>query len=218
MPKDNHGMAETESSEGRILSDAGVQGMTARYLASVERLPLNASRPFCLCPVGNIGSGKSTVTRKIAVHFGLARVSGDEIRNLLRNEGYSLERMLDIAYETIRALFGEGRGVAIDSDCASLKVREVLTGLGEEFGYPLVFVHVTAPEDVLLERNQLRDIERRDTRGEGWVSGFNRRKPLHEPQYIAGIGFVYRFDTSRTDISNQITEAISVIESELSKE
>ena len=48
-----------------------------------------ANQELILCPVGLVGAGKTTVLKPISKILNLVRVSSDEIRGILKQEGYN---------------------------------------------------------------------------------------------------------------------------------
>ena len=52
---------------------------------------------FILCPVGLVGAGKTTVVKPLSVKLSLVRISGDEIRKLLKEHGHNYDQVQDVA-------------------------------------------------------------------------------------------------------------------------
>ena len=78
---------------------------------------------FILCPVGLVGSGKTTVLKPLSEILDLIMVSSDEIRKILKEEYpfYTQEDVFNIENTLIKKYLQIGYSVAIDSDCISLK-------------------------------------------------------------------------------------------------
>ena len=63
-------------------------------------VPNHKSSPqWMLMPVGLVGSGKTTIVKPLAEHFGLIRISTDEVREQLKRRGYSYEGAREITHE-----------------------------------------------------------------------------------------------------------------------
>lgn len=201
-----------ESKQGTELEDANLKRICALYLEQV-RLPAIPGRPFLLCPVGLVGAGKSTVLKPLAEYFSLVRVSTDEIRKVLKDQGYNFLRTSEIAYFLVRKFLGEGYGVAVDADCSPPEVSEAIRTEAAKAGLPVVWIHIDPPESFILEK--LRNFKHTwlFADADEAVANYFRRKPLHQ---TLDFPFVYRFDTSRLDLPQQLEEAKREIEAFLS--
>lgn len=164
---------------------------------------------FILCPVGLLGSGKTTVVTPLAQVLSLVRISGDEIRKLQKDNGYGYERTKQISEILAKKYLEEGYSICVDSDCASPKTREILNRAVQQFNVRLVWIHINPPEEFII--NKLRNFKHtwlfRD--GEEAVENYLARKELHKN---LDMPFVYTFDTSRDDLDEQIIECARIIE------
>src|SRR5437016_4764206 len=77
----------------------------------------NRSSQIFFCPVGLVGAGKTTVTKPIAQQLHLVRLSGDELRKLLKENGYTYEPLKEILFRVGNQFIEKGYSVAFDMDC-----------------------------------------------------------------------------------------------------
>ncbi len=166
-------------------------------------------------PVGLVGSGKTTVTRPLAEHFGLIRISTDEIRKRFKSAGYSYEGAREISQELTEKYLDFGYSVAVDANTGSprgLAYNEKTKKL-----FPNVrqlFIHINPPVEFII--NKLKNYPHtwlfKDA--EHAIERFN----FHKDQFkLPDLPFVYTFDTSRDDLHEQIKQGIAAIEKTLSQ-
>ncbi len=197
-----------ESTEGHTVDDAAFAHILAWYRGGVS-VPEKANVPqFFLCPIGRVGAGKTTVVKPLAEKLHLVRISSDEIREYLREHGYNHLRVIELAFQLIRAFAEQGYSVAVDADCAGPNVREMIEGFAETIRARVVWIHVNPPEAFIL--NKLRNYPhgRLFKDADEAIASYQRRRSLHEN---VDYPFVYTFDPSRADLAHQIEEAASVI-------
>jgi len=164
---------------------------------------------FMLCPVGLVGSGKTTVVKPLCEMLSLVRISGDEVRRLLKERGMGYEPLVPIAKALAEEFLAQGISVAIDSDSVSPRNRKVIADSQTKYSALPVWVHIAPPEKFILDK--LRNFKHtwlfKDA--EEAVANYEQRKPLHSN---LDINFIYTFDTSRDDVALQIQEAAERIE------
>jgi len=198
--------AEEESSVGRDLSDDALQQIADGYAA---RLKLPPKRPvrIVICPVGLVGSGKTTVAKVLTERLGLIRVSSDEIRLLLRERGNNFQRVQELGERVLKRFAEQGYSLIIDSDCVTRYSQ--VEGMVAKTGFKPIWIHIATPEKIILER--LRNY--RDhwlfSSPEEALENYYRRKPLHAK---LDIPFLFVFDTSRDDFAAQLDQATALIE------
>lgn len=73
-------------------------------------------KPLVIGIVGLIGSGKTTIAKKMAPLIGATVVSGDDIRVCLRKEKERYENARLIAENVAKKIISKGGNVIIDSD------------------------------------------------------------------------------------------------------
>ena len=137
------------------------------------RYAVLGSRPLVILVGGRIGSGKSTVARRIAHLLGLAWVSGDterksaaglplytrtdpEKQTWLYSPGKSREnyhRLLDLALLRVR----QSQGVVIDATFGKKEYRAIFLRALESQQVPYCFVQAQASGEVIRARLQARE-------------------------------------------------------------
>ncbi len=172
------------------------------------------TRQFLLCPVGLVGAGKTTVTKPLAEKLSLVRISGDEIRKLLKAKGVGYDTVFDIAKNLIKKYLESGYSVAIDSDCASEKTLKNISEMEKSLGVRTIWIHVNPPESFII--NKLKNFKHTwlFKNGDEAVKNYMRRKFIHEK---LDMSFTYTFDTSKKNIEGQIQDAVEVIKKEIVK-
>lgn len=199
--------ANQESAQGTNLSDDAFEQIVKETEDSLA-IPAQKRQPqILLCPVGLIGSGKTTVITPLSERLHLIRISGDEIRKRLASKGYNYLRVLEITSHLVKKYLGLGYSIAIDSDCAGAG-RDMIQQTAKKYpAINIIWIHIHAPELCILERLRVRHPSSNDA--ERMIASYMRRKPLHER---LDFPFLYIFDTSRDDLPQQINEAMGLIE------
>lgn len=189
------------------ISQTTYEAVKDEYLTQIKLPKTKPATQYILCPIGLVGAGKTTVVKPLAEKLNLVRISGDEIRKLLKEKGYGYEKVYDIAFELIQKFLQEGWGVAIDSDCAS-KIKLIKE---KTKGIKLIWIHINPPESFIL--NKLSNLKPNWLgTAEEMVANYYDRKSVHENIQL---DYTYIFDTSLPDISEQITNSVGVIQSKV---
>ena len=105
----------------------------AEYEKTLVFPPQPKRRLFVLCPVGLVGSGKSTLVKILAEKLSLVCVSGDDFRKILHDHGLGYASVQELLPEITRKYILQGYSVAIDSDCASPRNSTGVAELEKEF-------------------------------------------------------------------------------------
>jgi len=186
-------MAQFEN-QGKILPKTKVVQVADLFIKDN-----NLDRPtknYCMiCPVGLIGSGKTTIIKKLARSFDLVRISNDEMRAYLVGLGYNTDRASEVSLIVARKLLKKKIGLAIDADCA--RKKSILGLLSEEklFRVPIVWIKINAPEKIILDRLSPEN-KKRKYRGAEAIDNYYRRKKLHKNIKLP---FVYVFENKTKD-------------------
>jgi predicted ATPase len=171
------------------------------------------SPQWMLMPVGMIGAGKTTVAKPLAEHFGLIRISTDEVRERLQRRGYSYGGARDITHELSKKYLTLGYSIAIDGNTGSRSGLEYNKKTSEAFPQVRqVFIHISPPEEFIV--NKLKNYRHtwlfKD--GEHAVASFT----MHKKDFmLPDLPFVYTFDPSRDDFPEQLKQGIEAIENSL---
>lgn len=208
-------LANQELAEGRDLPDSEIGAIVDEYEQTIESVATVYPKPWMICVVGLVGAGKTTVLKPLSETLGLARISNDEIRNILRKHGYNFLRTKNIASILGKNAIERNHSLAIDADSLAPENRAYLQSLVDQHGLIPVWVHVNPPEAFIL--NKLKHTVRYESTGlfknaqEG-VANYLRRKPLHET-YLSEMSFDFTFDTSRSDLSEQMETFVKRVRS-----
>lgn len=164
-----------------------------------------------LCPVGLVGAGKTTITKPISKRLGLVRVSTDEIRKLLKENGQNYDPVKDIATSIIEGLVQNGHSIAFDMDCGNPLIKEFTEKLAEEFKIKVYWVQVNPPEEFILNKLRHHPPSWLASDPEVMVKNYfdQKEKRLKEGTHF---DFDFVFDTSRPDLDQQILTFIGLVE------
>lgn len=197
-----------ESIKGQELSDEAAERVLATYEQTFV-FPTVKPRPqMILCPVGLVGAGKTTVVKPLSEQLSLLRVSTDEIRKILKENGFNYLRTKELALRLIGKYAQQGYSIAIDADCAGHETRSKATALAERLPATLIWIHINPPESFILAKLRAFKHTWLFKDGEEAIQNYQARKPLHED---LNVPFAWTFDTSAADLPEQIEAAITHI-------
>ena len=184
-----------------------------------SQLAIPASKPpikFFICPVGLVGSGKTTIIKPLAEKLSLVRISSDEIRKMLKERGYDYESVRDIVAIIIKHYADVGYGIAVDADCGNPETQVFVEKIAIEKNMKIFWLHVNPPEDFILNKLRNHPPTWLASDGEIMVKNYFDQKELRKRQLFPH-KFLFTFDTSRPDILKQIEDATLVIKEKISK-
>jgi predicted kinase len=175
------------------LSDDGVvktRSQLAGYLDLANRLS-ERGRCGLILMHGLSGSGKSSVGRQLACQIGAICLRSDVERKRPRPEEGATEtrtRYSDAAIsetysqllETTETLLHQGHAVIVDATFLKLAHRRKFEELAERSNVPWILIACDAPQSVLEERVQRRQLQGRDP-SEATVDVLRSQKALIEP-------------------------------------
>lgn len=163
---------------------------------------------FYVVPVGLVGAGKTTVLSPLCKRLHLLRVSGDEIRKVIKDNNSNPDNTWAVGDFIVKKYAAQGYSIAHDTDGATIKTQESIAKQATEFDIKVVWIHINPPEDFIL--NKLKNYKHtwlfKDA--DEAIENYYRRKPLHEKLQL---DFAYVFDTSKSNIESQIDAAIPLI-------
>jgi predicted kinase len=167
------------------------------------------SAQWMLMPVGLIGSGKTSVLRPLSTHFGLVRISTDEIRERLRAHGHSYAGCREIATALGKKYLDRGYSVAFDANNGSPTGLERMRRVHETFpDVPQIFINIDPPDEFIIEKLKHYRHTWLFENGEAAIAAFRKNKASF---ILPDLPFIYRFDTSRA-LEPQVQECIERIE------
>jgi shikimate kinase len=200
--------AEAESLEGNTPSTSEIEEIRQAYLKTID-IPKEKRTPqIVVCPVGLVGSGKTTVMKALSKRLGLVRISTDDIRMMLKERGFNYKKTGEIALGIIEPLLGQSHRLGLDMDCAG-SARPFIEKLEKESQIRVVWLHIDTPEPEILKN--LSERESRKLFKNSWdaVANYQRRKPLHAN---LNMPFAYVFKSTRDRLDEQIKTVANLIE------
>mgnify|MGYP006054105383 FL=1 len=193
--------------------------LTATIISEYEKtlnIPKNPpEKQFLLCPVGLIGSGKTTTMRALSKKLSLVRISNDDVRKIIHDNYKSLvdtEGFTHIISTLFKKYLSLGYSIAADGDCASEKAQALISERQKEFNTKVIWIHINTPEEFII-KNLLQD--RRTwlfANGEEAVKNYMKRKEIHQNLPMP---FIYTFDMSLGTFDTQVDEATELIKREV---
>ena len=191
------------------MPDSVYEEIKAVYLQQMELPSTIPPVQFLLCPVGLVGAGKTTVVKPLAKQLDLVRVSGDELRKLIKERGYTYDRMKPMSYDITTHFLSAGYSLAIDSDCAPADNQAKIAEVARTYHLQVIWIHIDPPEEFILNKLSHLTPNWLGT-AEQMVKNYHARKPLHE--HLDHLRFTYTFDTSRADLPQQIEMGCEALE------
>ena len=209
--------ANEESVEGKNLSDSDLVKIVKQYISFIDVPRKNIKQKLILCPVGLVGAGKTTVLKPISKILNLVRISSDEIRGILKQEGFNFIRTIEIAKIVTMKFINEGYNIALDGDSIAPEIQQQFNEIGRQRKLKVIWIHIKSPEKFII--NKLKNYKHtwlfKDA--EDAIGNYKRRKPLHK-KYLGAIDFYYKFDTSKDDLNLQIEKFINKLKSDLKQD
>jgi len=187
--------------------ELSVQDFADKYECELIIPSKKPGNQFILCPVGLVGAGKTTVVKLLSEKLPLVRISGDEIRKLLKENRFGYEKVQDIATVVAEKYLNQGYSICSDNDCVTEKTQKILGGLRDKYNLRLVWIHINPPEKFIINNLKNRKPNWLGT-AEQMIENYYARKPLHE--YL-DFPFVYTFDPSKPNLPEQIEQATQAI-------
>ncbi len=201
---------ERESGEGKNLSNKEMKRIFSLCEKSLNIPSKKLDKQILLCPVGFVGSGKTTVLKPLSKKLSLLRISTDEIRRLLKERGYNYIRAREIAFNLIGKYARKGYSISVDADCVSQSKREKIKKLAKAIKAKIIWIHINPPEKYII--NKLQTLRYKSDGvfkdSENAIQTYFIRKPLHKK---LDFPFLYTFDTSRNNLKKQIDSAAVLI-------
>ncbi len=199
---------EGESLEGKNPTYEDIKSIRDQFLRTVE-VPKDKRRlQILVCPVGIVGSGKTTVMKPLCFRLGLVRISLNKIRMLLKANGFNYTQTLAIAHGVVGQFLQDGYSVGLDVDCVGA-MNAFVAEQEKTFHVRVVWVHINPPEAYILKKFHRLGYGMIFNNAEEAIKNYQRRKPLHENLELP---FVYTFDPSQSDLEQQIEYCAETIE------
>jgi shikimate kinase len=201
----------TQAKQNKDLPDSDFANIKNIFVSQLKVPGEKPPKQFLLCPVGLVGAGKSTVAIPLSDKLNLLRISHDEIRQILKENGFNYDRSKEIALEVISDFLKKGYSVAIDANCGSEDTYNKIKELEKEYSLKAVWVHINPPEEFIVNKLKNFDHSWLFNNGEEAVQGYFKYKEKYGDGTNLGIDFSYTFDTSKPDLEQQIEGACEII-------
>jgi predicted kinase len=187
-----------------------IEQLAAEFYNKLDKPSAMKAKPqFCICPIGLVGSGKTTVLKKIVEQLPAIRVSADEVREMLGTKGLPFDDAMYIADALCTRLKQEGYNLAHDGDFASPASRQLHAQANSTVpGIRELWIRIQAPDDVVLKNIRARGPGKLFQSTDQLVELYERRKALHAAPELNEIPYLYIFDTSRPDLDDQVNEFV----------
>ncbi len=193
-----------------------IQEIENEYKNSVEIPNIVPEKQFFFCPVGIVGSGKTTVTKAVSKKLGLLRLSSDELRKLLKENGHDYSSVKEIGFRIAEEFVEKKFSIAFDMDCGNPESKEFVERLSEKYNVKIIWVHINTPEEHIL-KGLLKDAHYRAWLAEDpqiMIRNYfsQKEKRLKENTKF---DYFFTFDTSKSDMQEQISECVEKIKKAL---
>jgi len=162
------------------------------------------------CPVGLVGAGKTTVTKPISDALGLVRISSDELRKRLKENGHTYESVKEIGKRVATDFINEGYSIAFDMDCGNTEVKSLIDAIIKEKGITALWVHVDSPEEYIFEKFRDHSPSWLADNPRSMIDNYKTQKKKREEEETA-FDFFFTFDTSKSDIDRQIETFLCLV-------
>jgi predicted kinase len=166
---------------------------------------------FFFCPVGLVGTGKTTVTKPISEKFDLIRLSTDELRKLLKENGYDYSSVKTIGLKILQEYIDAGYSISFDMDCGNPQTKSFIESSAEKSGARVFWVYINTPQEFIFEKFRKHPPSWLADNPQTMIDNYLAQKEIREKENTQFI-FFYEFDTSRADIGNQIEGCSNKIE------
>lgn len=185
------------------------------YLATVMVPDKKSGQQFFLCPVGFTGAGKSSVLNLLEKHFSFVRLSTDDVRKLFREHGYGQPgstEAKELFDELVEKFSSEGYNIEFDSNCGNAK--DMIEARATRISAKVVWIHINPPEEFII--NKLKNYKHtwlyRD--GDHAVERYFHHK---ERAPKTKFPFLFEFDTSKSDLPEQVERCARLIKQEIER-
>lgn len=174
------------------------------------------AKQFFFCPVGLVGAGKTTVTKPISERLGLLRISTDELRKLLKENGYDYSSVKSIGFKVMTEFITAGYSISFDLDCGNPVTKKFIEDSALQSGANIFWVHVTAPSEFIFEKFRNHPPSWLANDPQIMINNYLAQKETREKENTS-FDFFYEFDTSRSDLAEQIKDCGNKIAESLGK-
>ncbi len=168
-------------------------------------------RQFFFCPTGYIGSGKTTITKMVSEKFNLIRISNDDLRFILKENGHDYSTLKDTVIKIAEEFVQQGFSIAFDMNCANPITKNKVDEFSCKLGIPTIWVHINPPEKFIINNIKLRNNIRIFGETQRALDNYFYQKQSFA-QNMMDIKYAYTIDPSKSNFNDQIIGLYSIIE------
>ncbi len=190
------------------LDDASFNELKKVYKMGLDFPSAKPKKQYLLCPIGLVGSGKSTVVKPLSKKLQLPRISSDEVRELLYQRDFNMKRLAELTTAVIDDCLSLGYSVVIDSD--NVNAVNICEAHKHKYGLDIFWIHVNPPEKYILDKLKNYKHTWLFKNPEAAIESYYSRKELHKD--LSGFDFIYTFDPSLENLQTQLDEAAEIIQ------
>lgn len=187
-----------------------LEEVAAKFSSEIEVPRVKPQKQFFFCPVGLVGAGKTTITKPISTDLNLVRLSSDELRKILKENGHNYESVKDIGFRIAKEFIDQGYSLAFDMDCGNLEVQDFVQSTAKEKNASIIWVKVTAPEDFIFNKFRNHPPSWLSDNPEKMINNHLAQKEKRAKEN-SHFDFLYIFDTSLPNLKEQIDNCKQLI-------
>lgn len=185
-----------------------IEDVERDFTAQIHIPAIKPEKQIYFCPVGLVGAGKTTITKPISEKLNLVRVSSDELRKLLKENGFDYSPVKEIGLRVLENFVKNGYSIALDMDCGNPQVIAFVQYLEKTYGGKALWVHVTAPEEFIFTKFRNHEPTWLADNPDIMINNYLAQKETRRKENST-FDFVYTFDTSRNDLNEQIKDFLT---------
>lgn len=193
-----------------MLINKSLEDVENNFKSSIKIPKSIPKKQFFFCPIGLVGAGKTTITKPISERFGLIRLSSDELRKILKENGYDYSSIKKIGFKLAYEFADTGFSISFDMDCGNPETKNFVEDLAQERQAKIVWVHVDTPEEYIFEKFRKHPPSWLADNPEIMINNYYAQKETRIKENTK-FDYIFTFDTSKPDLVQQIDDCISKI-------
>lgn len=205
-----------ENTESKNLSDLELKKIVKQYEKNINVSKNKLAQQIVILPVGLIGAGKTTVIKPICDKLGLVRVSADEIRYILKSNGFNYLRIAEIIEYVVIDYLSQGYSIGMDGDNVAPITQKLFKKYARQYKCKLFWIHISPSEKFIINKLKNYNHTWLFKNSDEAIAKYKNRKLLHK-QCLSSINFYYKIDTSKNNLQQQIEKLISKLNIDLNK-
>lgn len=146
----------------------------------------------------------------LSEQLGLIRISSDELRKILKENGFGYDDLKEIMFPVIKEFVAKGYSITLDMDCGNPVTQRMVKDMEDTYGIVSIWLHINPPETYILEKLRNHPPTWLSANPKDMVANYYRQKETRSKQQMPK-QYIYEFDTSRDDLETQCTEVLERI-------